>query len=212
MKKYISIISVTLMVMSITFGCKKDNEPKDYGAFIKDKSWWGTFSNAGENNQYYSVHFNADSSLLWSQLSGDYAGKWTLEGNKLTLNFTALAVKITAEISDDNKLLNIATNSPNKVYTGKLNENTINLLDNTVWKDANNSSSSAVQLSFFSGEKVETRLGPAIFATNPYTSSSSGFIRFTPAFNFKFFGVFTSDNELNGSYNDAEHSWQAIKQ
>ena len=211
MKKYISIISVTLMVMSITFGCKKDNEPKDYGAFIKDKSWWGTFSNAGENNQYYSVHFNADNSLLWSQLSGDYAGKWTLEGNKLTLNFTALAVKITAEISDDNMLLNISTNSPNKVYTGKLNENTNNLLDNTVWKEAINKPS-AIQLSFFSSLKVEAKMGSITYVKIPYTRSSSGFIRFTPAFNFKFFGVFTSDNELNGSYNDAEHPWQAIKQ
>ena len=210
MKKYISIILLTFMVMSITFGCKKDNEPKDYGASIKDKKWWGTFSNAGENIQYYSVHFNADNSLVWSQLSGDYAGQWAVDGNKLTLNFTALAVKITAEISDDNKLLNIVTNSPNKVYTGKLNENTDNLLDNTVWKQTSNSPS-LIQLSFYSGEKVELKIGPITYARNPYTRSSSGFIRFSNI-EYMFFGVFTSANELSGSYNDAGHSWQAIRQ
>jgi len=209
MKKVISIIPVILFVMSITFSCKKDNEPKDYGASIKDKKWWGTFSNAGENIQYYCVHFNADSSLVWSQLSGDYAGQWTVDGNKLTLNFTTLAVKITAEISDDNKLLNITTNSPNKVYTGKLNNNTDNLLDNTVWKETNNSPS-AVQLSFFSGEKVKLKIGSVTYA-NSYTRSSSGFIRFSNI-EYIFFGVFTSDNELSGSYNDAGNSWQAIRQ
>ena len=210
MKKHISIIPITLIIFSILISCKKSDTPKDYGASIKDKKWWGTFSNAGENIQYYSVHFNADSSLLWSQLSGDYAGKWTLEGNKLTLNFTALAVKITAEISDDNKLLNIVTNSPNKVYTGKLNENTDNLLDNTVWKQTSNSPS-LIQLSFYSGEKVELKIGPITYARNPYTRSSSGFIRFSNI-EYLFFGVFTSANELSGSYNDAGHFWQAIRQ
>ena len=209
MKKYISIIPITLVIFTILISCKKSDTPKDYGASIKDKKWWGTFSNAGENIQYYSVHFNADSSLVWSQLSGDYNGQWSLNGNKLTLNFATLNVKITAEISDDNTLLNITTNSPNKVYTGKLNENTDNLLDNTVWKQINNSPS-AIQLSFFSGEKVELKIGPVTYA-NPYTRSSSGFIRFSNI-EYIFFGVFTSDKELSGSYNDAGHFLQAIRQ
>jgi hypothetical protein len=211
MKKIISIIPVILIVMSILLSCKKSDSPINYVSTIKDKTWWGTFSNAGENNQYYSVHFNADNSLLWSQLSGDYAGLWILDGNKLTMNFTTLAIKITAEISDDNTLLNITTNSPNKVYTGKLNNNTDNLLDNTVWKETNNSPS-AVQLSFFSGLKVEAKIGPSTYATNAYIRSSSGFIRFTTTVNYKFFGVFISDIELRGSYNDSGHSWQIIKQ
>ena len=85
------MVLVILLVTNILLSCKKSNDSiptpsiKDYSVSIKDKTWWGTFTINGQKAQYYSVQFNADNSLVWSQLSGDYPGKWTLDGKKLVI-------------------------------------------------------------------------------------------------------------------------------
>src|SRR6266542_4422176 len=109
MKKYISTILLTLtMVMD---SCIKSDTPKDYAVSIKDKTWWGTITYTGKTTEYYSVHFDADSSLLWSQLSGDYAGKWRIANRQLTMTFTGINDVIKADITDDDKLENISDNA-----------------------------------------------------------------------------------------------------
>lgn len=78
MKKYSSMFVAILLVAGIFSSCKKENaapKSKDYAASINDKSWWGVFTYTGETSQYYTVHFNSDNTLIWSQLSGDYAGQ-----------------------------------------------------------------------------------------------------------------------------------------
>src|SRR6266511_5776183 len=97
--------------MGILIGCKKSDTPKDYAASIKDRTWWGIFTNTGKTPEYYSIHFNTDSSLLWSDLSGDYAGKWKIADRQLTMTFTAINDEIKADITDDDKLENITDNT-----------------------------------------------------------------------------------------------------
>ncbi len=112
MKKHIGIILITLLFAGVFVSCNDDDVSKDYAASVRDKTWWGTLTNAGEGGpQYYSVHFNADNTLQWSQLAGDYDGQWILEKNNLTLTFTGLDVIVTAEISDDDTWTNITTST-----------------------------------------------------------------------------------------------------
>ncbi len=214
MKKY--LIVILFLIASIAFlSCKKESTtaPKDYSSSISNKNWWGTFNNAGESTQYYSVHFNEDNSLLWSQTSGDYAGTWSLNGNKLTVNFTAPTVTLTAEISDDNKLTNIITNTPNKVNSGTLIENPNVFLENSVWNvlrtHVPTDATILFKFTFIPNNKVLLS-GPV---NGPYSytlSSFGGSIRIntiTP-----YFGVITSSTEMKGNFADANYRWQATKQ
>ena len=133
MKKYVSTMLVILLLTVTIFSCKKSNGPKDYNASIKDKTWWGEFAYTGQDAEYYSVHFNVDNSLTWTQWSGDYPGQWTLNGKQLTITFTGNSVEINADISDDDKLMNISDNTANsEINSGQLIVNPKISLDNTV--------------------------------------------------------------------------------
>jgi hypothetical protein len=134
MKKYLSIILVALLVTGLLFSCKKRSDSKDFTAVIKNKTWWGQLTTSGETAQYYSVYFNGDGSLLWSQRAGGYTGKWTINDNQLTMDFLTPAVQKKANISDDNTLKNIVTNNSTVVNSGEMIANPTTLLDNTVWK------------------------------------------------------------------------------
>ena len=75
MKKYSRILLATFLSSGILFGCKKDKtvktpEPKDYSLSVENKTWWGELAYTGKPIEYYSVHFNADKTLLWSQFAG----------------------------------------------------------------------------------------------------------------------------------------------
>ncbi len=112
----VTLIFAVVLILSFT-GCKKNStpSPKDYSASIKDKNWWGVVTYTGETSQYYSVHFNADNTLVWSQLSGDDPGQWTLQGKTLTIHFSGSKEKdkdeIKVDISDDDKFLAISDNT-----------------------------------------------------------------------------------------------------
>jgi hypothetical protein len=109
MKKYISIIMATLVLVGFITACKKSNSPapNDTAAYIKDKTWSGALTYTGKTTEYYGVHFNADNTLIWVQLSGEYTGHWAINGKTITMTFDAITAKIVADISVDNKLLNI---------------------------------------------------------------------------------------------------------
>jgi hypothetical protein len=218
MKRYKAITAIALLAMISLFSCKKDNTPalpKDYSNSIKDKTWWGTLTNAGETAQYYSVHFNADNTLLWSQFSDDYPGKWSVDKNKLTLTFLSPDVIVTGEISDDNKLVNITTNTANKVNTGELVENPRISLESTIWKGDFNipmGSPIPIQFSFLPGSIVQGNIGYSF--TSVYVRSAyGGVIRFyKPLVNFLVFCVITSSGEMRGSYDLSKYTLQATKQ
>jgi hypothetical protein len=219
MKKYISIILVTLLSMGIIDSCKKDSTSKDYTNAIKSKTWWGTLTNPGETAQYYSVYFNADNSLVWSQQSGNYTGKWTINGKQLTLDFVTPAVQVKADISDDNTLKNIVTNNSSVVNSGKMIVNQTASLDNTVWKGLMSlgTGQQIFQLSFMIGSKVEVKVGATTFGTYPYTRSVSGVVIQFSLGAYPYFGIISSDNEMKGHWRTSTAStdyflWQTTKQ
>jgi len=223
MKKYNKGILVILLSTLVLLSCSEDDAGKNYAASIKDKIWWGTLTNAGEGGpQYFSVHFNADNSLQWSQLAGDYEGQWVVDQNKITLTFTGLDVIVTAEISDDNTWTNITTNTPNKVNSGELAENLIMNLDNTFWNGAQwpinapglDFSSKILQLQFKPDFIYGLHIPSSTAIGFSYEKSpTGGFFRIKmlkdshPAY----FGVIVSDREIRGTNSDL-FTFQLIKQ
>jgi hypothetical protein len=211
MKKHLALIIVTLILAPIINSCKKDSAPKDYTTSIKDKTWWGTLTYAGKATEYYSVYFNTDNSLIWSQLSGDYPGQWSLSGKELTMSFPILGSEIKADVSNDNKLMNfIDNNSAVVINSGELLPNPAIPLDNTTWKGTISIGGApyALQISFLTGLKIEVKIGNVTYP-NPYKRIAAGGA-FTN--NKGFFGVITAATEMKGSDTNPERSWTANKQ
>lgn len=216
MKKYISIIIVTAALLGGITGCKKNNDASStgYGSSIKDKTWSGTLTYTGKTPEYYSVHFNADNTLVWVQLSGGYTGHWAISGKTITITFDANTAKIVADVSGDNELLNIADNTgAYEINSGVLVATPNISLDNTVWKGAEiNTISNAtkpLQLTFKPGYLVEFKSGATVIGTNSYSRNAGGAaIHFSGGS----FGVLMSGAEMKGSDGGAAFPWQAIKQ
>ena len=104
------LIMVLLPLALIVNSCKKDNATataKDYSLSVKNKDWGGTVSNA-IGSQPYTVHFNADNTRQWAQLSAEYTGRWSIVKNNLAVNLTSSMVVFAANITDDYKLENIS--------------------------------------------------------------------------------------------------------
>ena len=205
-----------LTIVTILLSCKKSNSPKDYSASIKDKTWWGTLTNTGETVQYYSVHFNSNKTLLWSQLAGDYDGQWDVSGKQLTMILGSSGVQITATISENNTLTAITDNTgASEVNSGELLANPNLTLDNTTWKGTyfNGSTQQPLLFSFSSGSNITIKFGNFPTNVHVYTRTpSGGAIRFDPTSPYPFFGVLTSSTLLKGSEQDYRFSWTAIKQ
>jgi len=216
MKKYIHVIFVTLSIACVLPGCKKStgNPPKDYAAFINDKTWWGTLTYTGKTQEYYSVHFNAGNTLLWSQLSGDTQGQWTLDGKALTITFTGNTVEIKATISDDDKLINIGDNTPNsEITSGQLIITPNVYLDNTQWKGSFPHNSQPFLLSFKSPLQVEEKSNGTFGPYNYVRVMSGAAIRFSSAaFGGQVFGVIISNTEMRGNITAFNYEWKIIKQ
>lgn len=218
MKKYSGTIAIILFSVGSMISCKKssDSTPpvKDYAASINDKTWWGTFTINGQTAQYYSVHFNGDNSLVWSQLSGDYPGKWTLDGKKLAINYTTNI--ITADVSDDGHLANIEDNhSTYIINNGELIPNPNIALQNTVWQGShfNGSSQQTLKYSFSPDLKITITAGAFATQVHTYTRSLSGaVIRHSQGGNYPYFGVITSGSLMKGCIQGSNFPWQAFKQ
>jgi hypothetical protein len=175
MKNYINIVSLVLLT-TILFGCKKNSAPKDYTASIKNKTWWGVLTYTGKTAEYYSVHFNADNTLLWSQLSGDYAGTWVINNKSVTLKFSSSSAEIKADITDDEKFMAISDNTASyEINNGQFIPSPNIALENTVWKGQVVSGvSGSLQLSFMPGSKVEIKLSNTVYPLYSYNRPASG--------------------------------------
>ena len=223
MKKYIYILPITLIIISILISCKKNDTSdvlKDCGASIKDKTWWGQLTYNGQTAEYYAVHFNADSTLIWSQLSGNYPGVWAINGKQLKMTFPALGSEIKGDISDNDTLMNITDNNASvTINSGKLIADPYVFLDNTVWKGAYRDVegiSQPMQITFKPNYKVEIKYteGPIHQYLYTRTESGRGGVVRVDVNNglFFIFGVITSGNEMKGSKVDSDTPWQATKQ
>jgi hypothetical protein len=232
MKKYLSITLFTILLVSFVTGCKKTNSatPKDYTPSIKDKTWWGMFTYTGKDAEYYSVHFNADNTLLWSQFSGDFTGQWAINGQELTMTFDVSKAAIKAGISDDDKLLNITDNTGNfEINAGQLVADPNIPLDNTLWegKPVLASGLYGYQMEFMPALKITIQetyfIPPSLYQSyfypnNTYKRSASGAV-IRASYNAggagagsPFFGVIISGTEMRGSIKNPNNSWKATKQ
>lgn len=217
MKKYINTILVLILVSGILAGCKKDKSPaaKDYASSIKDKTWWGVLTYTGKPAEYYSVHFSADNTLVWSQLSGDYTGIWTISNKTITLKFSGSGAEIKADLTEDDKLVAITDNTSSyEINNGQLISSPKISLENTIWKGTViGGVSDALQLSFMAGSKVEIKLsnknyGPFIYSR----PASGGAFRADTGGGYYYFGVIVSANEMKGSANANDFPFQVNKQ
>jgi hypothetical protein len=216
MKKYIRILLVTALLAGLITGCKKTNSatPNDTAAYIKDKTWSGALTYTGKTTEYYGVHFNADNTLIWVQLSGEYTGHWAINGKTITMTFDATTAKIVADISVDNEWLNITDNTgAYEINSGVLIVNPNIPLDNTVWKGSEKNTmtnaTNALQLSFKPGDLVELKSGNTIVGTYSYSRKAAGAAIYVAG---RFLGVLMSGAEMKGSDGNAAFPWQAIKQ
>jgi hypothetical protein len=217
MEKHASIFLVVLVTAGFLISCKKDNKAKDYSVSIKDKTWWGRLTYSGQTTEYYCVHFRSDGSLLWSQLSDDYEGHWTLKGKQLVMNFNANSAEIKADISNDDKLMNIMDNTGYyEVNSGQMLSNSSVSLENTVWKgDAftPNSGKYSMQLNFLPGTKTVLYLGNSSHPAYTYTRSESGaVIRTVVDGSYHIFCILTSGIEMIGTNTTADYPFQITKQ
>jgi hypothetical protein len=213
MKKRVNIFLLLLLPTGILISCKKDNtaKPKDYSASVKDKTWWGQMTYSGKTAEYYSVHFKADGTLLWSQFSGEYEGRWVVKDKQLVMNFNVSGAEVKADISDDEKLVNITDNTGAYNVNGGQIISTPNLsLSNTRWKGTFDISS--YQLSFLDDSKLNEK-----FLTSgnenlcPYTRSASGAaIRYNRG-SIKFLAIITSDNIIRGN-SSSNYLIEVVKQ
>jgi hypothetical protein len=204
--------------MMIMASCKKSDadQAKDYSASIIGKTWSGAFTYTKDSTQYYSVHFNADKTLLWTQFSGDKTGNWGLIGKELTITFTGSSELIKASISDNNKFENIAVENMNTyvVNSGMLITDPSIPLEGTTWTGSIFSSGTryGYQFSFLPGSKVQEKISSTTYPLSSYTRSASGTtIRFTNSGS-NIFGVITSANEMSGCLDKPTYPWHIIKQ
>ena len=222
MKKSLSILIVTTFLIAIFISCSKhDNTSNDmpikyYSASIKDKTWWGVLTYTGKTAEYYSVHFSADNTLIWSQLSGDYAGTWTINNKSIIFKFSGSSSEITAEISNDDKFISISDNTPSyEINNGQLMASPNIPLDNTLWKGIilGGSTVSPLQLKFLPGAKVEFTLNTINYGLfNYFRSPFGGSFRFDTGGGYYYFGVFVSPTQTKGSGNSSEFPFQLTKQ
>jgi hypothetical protein len=219
MKKHFRIAMIILGVIMISSGCKKDNNSSSNNASaasINGKTWWGLFTYVGDTTEYYSVHFNADSSLTWNQTLGEYTGKWSLNSNHLKMDFGPNSIVITADIIGGNTLSNIKSNNSSIINSGQLLLNpSQQSLDGTVWKGVYSDkigSTYNFEMDFKSGSKVDIGFDGSAATTYSYTRSASGVtVRTFNGDSRLWFGVIMSDTKMEGSERP-ENKWEVTKQ
>jgi len=215
MKHNKRIFLAVLLFLGILVSCKKESQSKN--SPVAEKTWWGKLTYTGKSQEYYCVHFNADSSLVWSQLSGDLQGLWKLDGKHLTISLTGTSSKIQADISNDSKLENITDDASSfDINSGQIISTSITSLENTVWKGAVSPKGGAdysAQLNFMPATKVVILFGVGSHGPYSYTRSSSGAVIRTTIDTFNnFFGILISDTEMKGSYTSVDYPLQTTKQ
>jgi hypothetical protein len=218
MKKYLSIFLLLLLSAGALISCKKDNKPKDLRASFADKTWSGSMTYTGLDAEYYSVRFNNDNTLSWSQFSGDYSGTWQLTDHLLTMSFDVSGVEIKAGVSDDQKLSGFVVKNTNsyKINTcAPLNDPNPSL-DNTVWEGSLQKSTVTEKyvMSFKPGSQIILDIeGSVLPQTGVYERlKSGGGIRVSFAVP-KFIGVITANKEMRGilGLGTTRYPWAATK-
>ncbi len=170
-----------------------------------------------DSTQYYTVHFNADNSLLWTQLSGDYPGNWGLIEKQLTITFAGSNAVIRGDMTDDDKLTNISVSNTNayKINNAALVLNPNLTLEGTIWKGSGFFAVAIYpfEISFLPGNKAELKINNVTHPLRTYTRSSSGTgIRIAGPGGTQYFATIISGTEMNGSSGSSGNPWKTTKQ
>jgi predicted small secreted protein len=216
MKKLMIII---LSLATVLSACSKNNDGpsgKDYSTAIKGKVWVGTATYTGKPTEYYSVQFNADNTLVWSEYADDYDGKWAVDGQQLNITFTLSGKQFNAGISDDNKLIDITYPAANSwvVNTGELCPNANIVLDNTKWNSPELTGFPGhygLSLSFKQGSKIDYSVYLFLTAHLIYSRTGAS-IRFMGTNGYTWFGVITADGKTIRGMQSYEVMWEMVKQ
>jgi hypothetical protein len=218
MKRNKRLLLIMLFVTVILISCKKSDTPtpKDYAASVNDKTWSGEITYAADSVQFYTVHFNADNSLLWSQLSGDYPGNWGVIGKQLTMTFTGSNAVIQANLTDDDKMANISVSNTNAyIVNSAVLVVSPNLpLEGTVWKGSGYFAVATYpfEISFLPGNKAELKINNFTHPLRTYTRSSSGTsIRIAGPGGTQSFAAIISATEINGSSGTSDNPFKTTK-
>jgi hypothetical protein len=228
--KRLFFIPLILIFLFFISGCSKTNNatpsaptstppapaPTDYNTVIREKTWWGNLTNPGEKSQFYSVHFNADQSLVWNQASGEYFGSWSLDGNHLVLNFPSISVVVKADIAKDSTLTNITCSNTSTINSGKMLGLTSKPLVGTTWIGTylEGKTSRVFRLFFKDAVNVEIMLDgvPEIYQ---YVVTTSGVVFRTnvkPGYAHLFFGLNNKDGQWVGTDLTPDNTWTVTKQ
>lgn len=201
MKKLFTTSVLLLLTIAFLSGCKKD-KGTDYAAAIKDKVWVGIFNYKTAPDQFYSIHFKADGSLVFSEFRGDYNGTWKMDGKQLSITIGA---KVSANISEDNKLIDIVNDANNdwELKTGELNSNPDIALVGTTWKGLR--VADEVIFSFKPGSMVDATRANNSMYSGDYTRTGAG-VRFGGGSGY-FYVIMPNGKEMKGGYSGM--GWEA---
>jgi hypothetical protein len=235
MKKTLCEMSLLLIFLFSVSGCQKTNNATppptpaptaptppiiaiaDYSTVISEKTWWGQLTNPGTQPQFYSVHFNADLSLVWSQASGDYIGNWKLDSNHLVLNFPSISVTVNADVAKDSTLTHITCSNSSTINSGKMLGLTSKPLIGTTWNGPYYDSNKLLHaLTFIFSDAVNVDvLMDGVSEVYQYIVTTSGVVfRTNPRSSYfhVFFGLNNKDGVWVGTDVNPENTWTVFKQ
>lgn len=131
-----SLLSLPLLMLVFT-GCKKE-DTVDYPSLFNNTSWSGTLKYANDPH-LFTIKFSADGTFQWLDYGGMKDGKWTLNGNKLSLkysNYFSLDKNVETTISKNKTWTDIKIDNVDglSIQTIQLNTFTELPLEGTIWK------------------------------------------------------------------------------
>lgn len=186
-------------------GCKKEGV-KDYASAIVDKVWVGTFNYMNNATEYYSIHFKADSSFIFSDQSANWNGTWGINDNQLIIK---LAGEIRVKISNDNKFVDIINKPTNdwELKTGELNDKFNESIDETQWKGT--IGGDELVITFMPGSVIGVARNNVVINYGIYTRNDAG-IRLD---GWPSFGVIMPDGKQikGGKAGSGEGPWSVTK-
>lgn len=140
------------------FACKKgdDEQKKDYSALFNKTIWTGEYLPDGNTLSLpFSLEFSTTNMVHFHDHSGTHQGTYSLEGDRITLNFPGISAGLSAIVSADNKLTQFEkTGSQHwKMQSANLLFVTDQIYNSTIWKQTHPTGQNR-QIKFASGEVV----------------------------------------------------------
>jgi hypothetical protein len=222
MNTFSRYLIILLAIGAICVSCGKDSGAvqtgqgdDDPGLTIRNRNWWGLITVPGQQPGYYSAHFTADSAVIWNQLEGEYDGKWSMNGTRITINLNGINAMISADVSGDGTFANIQDNyAGGDVNTGNLVKHEDFSLDNTEWQgklsDLLSGNDYVMDLKFLPDLKADISLGGVTEHPGYDSNGSAAFFR-TDDSGVQYFGVFVSADSIRGNRGDVTEKFALVK-